>query len=102
MTSAMHHRTHTVYHRVLNKHRAFVPLKDAHGTTQLLIDAEKHPQLAGLSDLPPESVIHVEGTVLARPATQRRPVRASTRIYPGTKFFADINLRFLPVTLRWL
>ncbi|KZV69140.1 hypothetical protein PENSPDRAFT_686628 [Peniophora sp. CONT] len=62
--------------RVLNKHRAFIPLKDAHGTTQLLIDAEKYPQLAGLPDLPPESVIHIEGTVVARPTTQRRSVPA--------------------------
>ena len=90
------------FHRVLNKHRAFVPLKDAHGTTQLLIDAEKYPQLAGLPDLPPESVIHVEGTVVARPEAQRRPVRDCFGAYPGVHPEIDIDLRSQPATLRWL
>ena len=76
-------QTLTVIYRVLNKHRSFIPLKDAHGTTQLLIDAEKYPQLAGLPDLPPESVIHVEGTVVARPEMQRRPVRSLSGIPRG-------------------
>jgi aspartyl-tRNA synthetase len=58
----------------LNKHRAFIPLKDAHGTTQLIVDVKKFPALAGFTDVPPESVVHVEGTVLARPESQVKPV----------------------------
>ncbi|KAI0033727.1 tRNA synthetases class II-domain-containing protein, partial [Vararia minispora EC-137] len=59
--------------RAINKDRAFVLLKDAHGTTQLIIDSKKFPPLKGLVDVPPESVVHVTGTVTERPQSQIKP-----------------------------
>ncbi|KAL0949568.1 hypothetical protein HGRIS_009617 [Hohenbuehelia grisea] len=81
---------------------SFLPLKDSHGTTQLIIDHQRPEaeQLHALSDLPPESVVVIEGTVLLRPPNARRPgstgdidVRVDTFTLLNA---ADKQLPFLP------
>ena len=49
-------------------------LKDAHGTTQLVIDSKESPSLKGFVNVPPESVVHIAGTVTERPKSQIKPV----------------------------
>lgn len=50
---------------------SFFPLKDASGTVQLLV---KDDHLESLSNIPVESSVLIEGTVLLRPPSARRPV----------------------------
>jgi aspartyl-tRNA synthetase len=50
---------------------SFYPLKDSHGTTQLTTN---HDVTSALAEVPVESSVIVEGTVLLRPPTARRPV----------------------------
>ena len=51
---------------------SFHPLKDSYGTTQLIVNHDAG--LSALASLPVESVVLIEGTVLLRPLTARRPV----------------------------
>lgn len=55
---------------------SFFPLKDSYGTTQLIVDhSEGSPNLAAaLAEVPVESTVLIEGTVLMRPENARRPV----------------------------
>ena len=55
---------------------SFFPLKDSYGTTQLIVDhSEGPPNFAlPLADVPVESAVLIEGTVLMRPGNARRPV----------------------------
>jgi len=50
---------------------SFYPLKDSYGTTQLIVNHDAG--LSALSSLPVESTVLIEGTVLLRPLTARRP-----------------------------
>jgi hypothetical protein len=50
---------------------SFFPLKDSHGTTQLVVHRGEH---FALFDVPVESTVVVEGTVLLRPKSQWREV----------------------------
>ncbi|KAF6762753.1 aspartyl-tRNA synthetase [Ephemerocybe angulata] len=53
---------------------SFFPLKDSHGTTQLVVNHADAPEAAAaLSSLPPESTVLIQGTVALRPQTARRP-----------------------------
>lgn len=59
---------------------SFFPLKDSYGTTQLIVDhsEERRPNLApALADVPVESTVLIQGTVLMRPENARRPVCVS-------------------------
>ncbi|KAG9219206.1 hypothetical protein CCMSSC00406_0001616 [Pleurotus cornucopiae] len=52
---------------------SFFPLKDSHGTTQLIVDRSNQASLLhGLSNVPTESVVLIEGTVVLRPQSARR------------------------------
>ncbi|KAF7331803.1 AA-TRNA-LIGASE-II domain-containing protein [Mycena kentingensis (nom. inval.)] len=83
------------------KHLSFYPLRDSSGTTQLVAD-----NLPSLADVPVESTVLVQGTVVARPPAARRPgptgeidvlVDNFTLLNP-----ADANLPFYPSTARTL
>jgi aspartyl-tRNA synthetase len=52
---------------------SFYPLKDSYGTTQLIVNHDAS-DLSALAKLPVESAVLIEGTVLLRPLTARRPV----------------------------
>lgn len=55
------------------KHVSFFPLKDSHGTTQLVVNHSEAPEASEvLSSLPPESTVLVQGTVALRPQGARR------------------------------
>jgi aspartyl-tRNA synthetase len=58
---------------------SFYPLKDSHGTTQLTAN---HDVTSALAEVPVESTLIVEGTVLLRPSTARRPVSDYSRKEP--------------------
>lgn len=51
---------------------SFFPIKDASGTTQLVV--RRNPLLASLSDVPVESAVLIQGRVSERPPKDRRPV----------------------------
>ncbi|PFH52689.1 hypothetical protein AMATHDRAFT_74143 [Amanita thiersii Skay4041] len=51
------------------KHMSFFPLKDSYGTTQLIVN---HTHI-NLADVPIQSTVLVQGTVLLRPKSARRP-----------------------------
>ncbi|KAF5387306.1 hypothetical protein D9757_005772 [Collybiopsis confluens] len=51
---------------------SFFPLKDSHGTVQLVVN-NSNSNLAGLSKVPLESFVLVEGEVVLRPESARRP-----------------------------
>jgi aspartyl-tRNA synthetase len=51
---------------------SFYPLKDSYGITQLIVNHDA--SLSALAKLPVESAVLIEGTVLLRPPTARRPV----------------------------
>jgi len=53
---------------------SFYPLKDSYGTTQLIVNNEAASSLSALAKVPVESTVLIEGTVLLRPPTARRPV----------------------------
>lgn len=61
-------------HERKGKHMSFYPLKDSYGTTQLIVNHDDVPGLSALASLPLESTVLIEGTVLLRPPTARRPV----------------------------
>ncbi|KAF5388193.1 hypothetical protein D9615_000192 [Tricholomella constricta] len=53
---------------------SFYPLKDSYGTTQLIVNhSEGNPDLSALAKVPVESTVLIEGTVLLRPPSARRP-----------------------------
>ncbi|KAF7352982.1 AA-TRNA-LIGASE-II domain-containing protein [Mycena venus] len=84
---------------------SFFPLKDSLGTIQLVVN---HPEVAGnqpsLSDVPVESTVLIEGTVLTRPPTARRPGPTGDIDVQVDNFIllnpADANLPFYPSTSR--
>jgi len=84
---------------------SFFPLKDSLGTIQLIVN---HPEVAGnqpsLSDVPVESTVLIEGTVLARPPAARRPGPTGDIDVQVDNFIllnpADANLPFFPSTSR--
>ncbi|KAJ6539131.1 tRNA synthetases class II-domain-containing protein [Mycena capillaripes] len=84
---------------------SFFPLKDSLGTTQLIVN---HPEVAGnqhsLSDVPVESAVLIEGTVLARPQAAKRPGPTGDIDVQVDNFIllnpADANLPFLPSNSR--
>ncbi|KAJ7117378.1 tRNA synthetases class II-domain-containing protein [Mycena crocata] len=84
---------------------SFFPLKDSLGTTQLVVN---HPEVAGnqpsLSDVPVESVVLIEGTVLARPPAAKRPGPTGDIDVQVDNFVllnpADANLPFFPSNPR--
>lgn len=54
---------------------SFFPLKDSYGTTQLILNhSQGFPELSALKDVPIESSVLIEGTVLLRPQEAKRPV----------------------------
>lgn len=52
---------------------SFYPLKDSYGTTQLIVNHDV-TELSAFDQLPLESAVLIQGTVLLRPPTARRPV----------------------------
>lgn len=54
---------------------SFFPLKDSYGTTQLIVNhSQGFAELSALADVPIESSVLIEGTVLLRPQEARRKV----------------------------
>ncbi|KAK7061532.1 aa-TRNA-ligase-II domain-containing protein [Favolaschia claudopus] len=86
---------------------SFFPLKDSLGTTQLIVN---HPQdvsnQPSLSDVPVESTVLIEGTVLARPPSARRSGPTGDIDVQVDNFIllnpAAANLPFYPSTSRGL
>ncbi|KAJ7937263.1 hypothetical protein B0H13DRAFT_2302978 [Mycena leptocephala] len=84
---------------------SFFPLKDSLGTTQLIVN---HPEVAGnqpsLSDVPVESSVLIEGTVLPRPSAAKRPGPTGDIDVQVDNFIllnpADANLPFFPSNSR--
>ncbi|KAJ7667786.1 tRNA synthetases class II-domain-containing protein [Mycena polygramma] len=87
------------------KQLSFFPLKDSLGTTQLIVN---HPEAAdnqpSLADVPVESTVLIEGTVLPRPPTAKRPGPTGDIDVQVDNFIllnpADANLPFLPSNSR--
>ncbi|PPQ95483.1 hypothetical protein CVT26_008511 [Gymnopilus dilepis] len=84
--------------KTINK--SFYHLKDSYGMTQLLVDHIHGDSWAELSQIPVESTVLIEGTVVLRPVEARKPgntgaidvnVEKVTLLNP-----ADENLPFLP------
>ena len=79
---------------------SFFPIKDSHGTTQLIVNHADNPASSStISEIPVESTVLIEGTVLLRPSNARRSdptgeidvqVDKVTLLNPAT------NLPFLP------
>ncbi|KAK2466515.1 hypothetical protein APHAL10511_002157 [Amanita phalloides] len=83
------------------KHMSFFPLKDSYGTTQLIVGhLEGRPDLAAaLSDVPVESTVLIEGTVLLRPENARRPAptgEIDVQVENFTLLNPAVDLPFLP------
>ncbi|KAJ7699863.1 tRNA synthetases class II-domain-containing protein [Mycena rosella] len=84
---------------------SFFPLKDSLGTTQLVVH---HPEVApnqpSLSDVPVESAVLIEGTVLGRPPAAKRPGPTGDIDVQVDNFIllnpADANLPFFPSNSR--
>ncbi|KAJ6599291.1 hypothetical protein DFH09DRAFT_1243695 [Mycena vulgaris] len=84
---------------------SFFPLKDSLGTTQLVVN---HPEVAlnqpSLSDVPVESTVLIEGTVLSRPPAAKRPGPTGDIDVQVDNFVllnpADANLPFFPSNPR--
>ncbi|KAJ7086667.1 hypothetical protein C8R44DRAFT_820746 [Mycena epipterygia] len=87
------------------KQLSFFPLKDSLGTTQLIVN---HPEVAAnqpsLADVPVESTVLIEGTVLPRPPAAKRPGPTGDIDVQVDNFVllnpADANLPFLPSNSR--
>ena len=59
----------------------FFPLKDSYGTLQLVVsDGVTDQTQALMRDIPAESTVLVEGTVVERPPNQKRAVRTFSHI----------------------
>jgi len=75
---------------------SFFPLRDSFGTTQLVIDQGE----SGLFDVPVESTVLIEGTVLQRPDSARRPGPAGQIEVKVDRFMvlnpADRDMPFWP------
>ncbi|KAJ6629211.1 hypothetical protein B0H10DRAFT_2160656 [Mycena sp. CBHHK59/15] len=84
---------------------SFFPLKDSIGTTQLIVN---HPEVPdnqpSLSDVPVESTVLIEGTVISRPLAAKRPGPTGDIDVQVDKFLllnpADANLPFFPSNPR--
>ncbi|CAK5275756.1 unnamed protein product, partial [Mycena citricolor] len=83
---------------------SFYPLQDSFGTTQLVVNHSS--DRSSLSDIPTESAVLIEGTVVARPQAARRPgptgdidVHVDRHILLNP---ADANLPFFPLSGRTL
>lgn len=63
-------------YRKLSKSLSFFPLKDSYGITQLVVhrDSANVEKFAALSDVPPESVVLIQGRVRSRPDHSKRTV----------------------------
>ena len=75
---------------------SFFPLRDSHGTTQLVVNrdsAETSSVLDSLAALPAESVVLVEGRVRLRPQNAQRPTvsRLPLRVLFSPKLQASHN-----------
>ncbi|KAJ7774320.1 tRNA synthetases class II-domain-containing protein [Mycena maculata] len=83
------------------KELSFFPLKDSLGTTQLVVN---HPEVPSLSEVPVESAVLIEGTVLGRPPAAKRPGPTGDIDVHVDNFIllnpADANLPFLPSNSR--
>ncbi|KAJ7179338.1 hypothetical protein C8R46DRAFT_1211911 [Mycena filopes] len=84
---------------------SFFPLKDSLGTTQLVVNhPEDAPNQPSLSDVPVESSVLIEGTVLARPPSAKRSGPTGDIDVQVDNFVllnpADANLPFLPSNSR--
>ncbi|KAK7470882.1 aspartate--tRNA ligase msd1 [Stygiomarasmius scandens] len=80
---------------------SFFPLKDSSGTVQLMVNhAEARADASCLSDVPVESSVWIQGQVLLRPPSARRPGPAGEIDVQVEKFLllnpADTNLPFVP------
>ncbi|KAF8901713.1 tRNA synthetases class II-domain-containing protein [Gymnopilus junonius] len=84
--------------KTINK--SFYHLKDSFGMTQLLVDHVHGDCWAELSQIPVESTVLIEGTVLLRPVEARKPGNTGTIDVNVEKVTllnpADENLPFLP------
>lgn len=75
--------------RKVGKELYFFPLKDSHGTVQLVVPSEVGKEtLELISSVPVESTVLVQGTVSERPSKQKRP-------YPG----GDVEITVTACTL---
>lgn len=84
---------------------SFFPLKDSLGTIQLVVNhPEVPPDQPSLSDVPVESAVLIEGTVLARPPAAKRPGPTGDIDVQVDNFVllnpADANLPFFPSNSR--
>ncbi|KAJ7499145.1 tRNA synthetases class II-domain-containing protein [Mycena latifolia] len=84
---------------------SFFPLKDSLGTIQLVVNhPEAAPNQPSLSDVPVESAVLIEGTVLARPPAAKRPGPTGDIDVQVDNFIllnpADANLPFFPSNPR--
>ncbi|KAJ7781480.1 tRNA synthetases class II-domain-containing protein [Mycena metata] len=84
---------------------SFFPLKDSLGTTQLVVNhPEDAPNQPSLADVPVESSVLIEGTVLARPPSAKRSGPTGDIDVQVDNFIllnpADANLPFLPSNFR--
>ncbi|GLB33583.1 putative tRNA synthetases class II (D, K and N) [Lyophyllum shimeji] len=62
---------------------SFYPLKDSYGITQLIVHhSEGATDLSALAKVPVESTVLIEGTVLLRPPSARRPGHTAYRLCP--------------------
>ncbi|THH33771.1 hypothetical protein EUX98_g387 [Antrodiella citrinella] len=91
--------------RKAGKKFAFFPLRDVHGTTQLVVQAREHDcTMTSMLEVPSESTVLIEGLVNARPQSQRRLVPAGDIEVQVTSFTllnrADSDLPFMPSDSR--
>ncbi|KAI6004094.1 tRNA synthetases class II-domain-containing protein [Pisolithus albus] len=89
--------------RKVSKAMSFFPIKDSHGTTQLVVRRKRDScagDLAALSDIPIESTVLIEGEVRVRPQTSRRGDGTGDVEVEVSDFVllnpADRNLPFVP------
>ncbi|KAI6047127.1 hypothetical protein EDC04DRAFT_2886947 [Pisolithus marmoratus] len=89
--------------RKASKAMSFFPIKDSHGTTQLVVRRKRDScagDLAALSDIPVESTVLIEGEVRVRPESSRREDGTGDIEVEVSDFVllnpADRNLPFVP------
>lgn len=71
---------------------SFFPLKDSFGTVQLIVNNSEQTRedLAALSKVPTESSVLVQGQVLLRPPSARRPVSPVVKHDPRILLTSDV------------
>ncbi|KAI6106741.1 tRNA synthetases class II-domain-containing protein [Pisolithus croceorrhizus] len=89
--------------RKVSKAMSFFPIKDSHGTTQLVVRRKRDScagDLAAMSDIPVESTVLIEGEVRVRPEGSRRGDGTGDVEVEVSNFVllnpADRNLPFVP------